>query len=245
MGYHREYCINIWVLVMISDQQIELEARKLQAEVWKSREILHPKHGGNPLELLEPRLLAQVLGIDFNEINGLSDQCFPFRDKHFKTAGLIDRQQNLIAVEANLPLEVRRFTAAHECGHVVLHADEVIHRDRPLDGTPPNFVRPPKEKQADRFAAAYLMPEKQVRAKFEERFGSQRFVFSDAHVFHVYGHLGNQVGIDDKQSLSRELSLASSRSFGRLHFPSLAETFRVSMMAMALRIRELDLIQWP
>lgn len=230
---------------MISDQQIEQEARTLQTEVWKSRKILHPKHSGDPLELLEPRLLAQVLGIDYHEISGLSDQCFPFRGKHFTTAGLIDRQQNLIAVEANLSLEHRRFTGIHECGHVVLHADVIVHRDRPIDGAPVNFVRPPKEKQADRFAAAFLMPEKQVRTKFEDRFGSQRFSFSDAHVFHLYGHLADQVGAGDKQSLSRELALANSRSFNRLRFSSLAETFRVSPMAMALRIRELDLIQWP
>ena len=230
---------------MISDQQIEQEARILLAEVWKSREILHPKYSGNPLELLEPRLLAQVLGIQYHEISGLSDQCFPFRGKHFKTAGLIDRQQNLIAVEAGLSLEYRRFTGGHECGHVVLHADEIVHRDRPMDGAPANFVRPPKEKQADRFAAAFLMPEQQVRTKFEDRFRSQRFSFSDVHMFHLYGHLSDQVGIDDQQSLSRELALANSRSFDRHRFPSLAETFRVSPMAMALRIRELDLVQWP
>ena len=228
---------------MISDQQIELEARILQAEVWKSREILHPKYSGNPLELLDPRLLAQVLGIDYYEISGLSDQCFPFRGKHFKTAGLLDRQKNLIAVEADFSLEIRRFTGVHECGHVVLHADEIVHRDRPLDGAPSNLVRPPKEKQADRFSAAYLMPERLVCAKFEECYGSQRFAFSDADMFHFFGHLGSQVGVDGMQSLSRELALAKSRSYNRLRFPSLADTFRVSPKAMALRIRELDLIQ--
>lgn len=55
-----------------------------------------------------------------------------------------------------------RFTLAHECGHVVLHTDQWLHKlaiaARPIDLTAVKpFVSP--EWQANKFAAVLLMPE--------------------------------------------------------------------------------------
>jgi Zn-dependent peptidase ImmA (M78 family) len=49
-------------------------------------------------------------------------------------AGLIDRQQGVIAVSRAYSSETMRFTGAHELGHYLLHEDEVMHRDLPVDG---------------------------------------------------------------------------------------------------------------
>ena len=48
-------------------------------------------------------------------------------------------------------LQRRRFTIAHEIGHLMLHPLGVAYRDMAFDGTP-------EEKQANAFAANLLMP---------------------------------------------------------------------------------------
>lgn len=57
----------------------------------------------------------------------------------------------------------RRFTLAHEIGHVVLHGD--VHATAAARGGGP---RRPKEREADRFAAELLMPRDMVTRAVEE-----------------------------------------------------------------------------
>ncbi len=66
--------------------------------------------------------------------------------------------------------KVQLFTGAHEIGHLVLHEDTVMHRDRAFDGSPLQAPRAPAERQADRFAACFLMPQKLLRERFEFMF---------------------------------------------------------------------------
>ena len=55
------------------------------------------------------------------------------------------------------------FTAAHELGHLLLHADSY---NRSLDEEDPN-----QEKEADRFASYFLMPERVFEAEWEDARG--------------------------------------------------------------------------
>src|SRR5690606_16288836 len=76
-----------------------------------------------------------------------------------------------VDISTRFPLAVQRFTVAHEVGHIFLHHPQGLHRDRPLDGGNSNTPRSRTEKEADRFAAYFLMPREIVEDIFEGIFG--------------------------------------------------------------------------
>lgn len=83
-------------------------------------------------------------------------------------SGLIIRKDGhaLIGVNSNEPLVRQRFTVAHELGHFVLHPQQdafVDFRKETKRGEP----RDPKERHADMFAAALLMPRKSLLRDFK------------------------------------------------------------------------------
>ncbi len=215
-------------------------------EIWGHRESLFPHRQVTALQILEPAVLAHVLGAEYLELDNLSDQVFSFRGKNFKVGGLVDRQAGKIAVSTECSMEATRFTGAHELGHWILHPEQTMHRDIALDGSQVNSVKPPFEKEADFFAATFLMPEKLVLHYFQESFQTELpFVFHETHAFHVCPQRADMLVHAQPNTLERELALARCRSFGGRPFASLAETFRVSNMAMAIRLKELNLVQWP
>ena len=225
--------------------KIEQQVRALQAEIYRSAELLHPKYSGEPLELLEPRILAQVLGADFVEQPGLSFQPFPYQGKMMRTAGLIHRPSNQIAIDPNFPIPVRRFTGAHECGHWELHPSEMLHRDLPLDGGPLNHVRSQIEREADYFATLFLMPRRQVLKEFRKRFGTEKLVFNNTVAHNICPEQPDKLLYADAESREREKALASCRIVGGRSLPSLAQLFRVSVETMTIRLEELELVEWP
>jgi hypothetical protein len=98
-----------------------------------------------------------------------------------------------ILVRADDPLPRRRFTAAHELGHYLLHflpgwqaeQDPVTHlmqmdgnemvREEEKDGEDKTLSLPEMERQANQFAAELLMPESVCRAareNYEAKFGT-------------------------------------------------------------------------
>ncbi len=63
----------------------------------------------------------------------------------------------------------RRFTAAHELGHILLNHHDTFHVDLDSnEGSPPNYNWR-FERSANDFAAALLMPEELVRRSVENR----------------------------------------------------------------------------
>lgn len=62
------------------------------------------------------------------------------------------------------------FTAAHELGHLILHEQSVLHRDRPFDGGT----------TADKFADLFLMPRAFVKDVFYEIFGAEKLRMDEA-----------------------------------------------------------------
>lgn len=73
-------------------------------------------------------------------------------------SGMINYPEKKIYVNATESLPRRRFTLAHEIAHAVLHAGESIidYRDDPA--TKVRAPKTEKEKEADAFAGALLMP---------------------------------------------------------------------------------------
>jgi Zn-dependent peptidase ImmA (M78 family) len=70
------------------------------------------------------------------------------------------------------------FTAAHELGHIILHEQAVLHRDRPFDGSS-NIPKDLIEQQADKFAALFLMPANVVKDVFYEIFETEKLTLNE------------------------------------------------------------------
>ncbi len=80
------------------------------------------------------------------------------RRPHPSFSGMLIRKNGraLIGINSNEALVRQRFTIAHELGHFFLHPQKdafVDYRDNKRD-----IMRTPREKQANMFAAALLMP---------------------------------------------------------------------------------------
>lgn len=224
--------------------KIEELASKLHKELWARRSEFWPDREPSYFEVLDPELAAFHLGVSYALCDTLGK--FGSSENRFEVAGSIDRQNNRISVSRKFRPDIVRFTAAHEIGHWLIHEGAVMHRDRPIHGLETDFNRKRSliEQEADRFAACFLMPRKLVKRTFERLFGSD-FLFDDASAFQLSPGDPEAFLRPRENSLSRELILATARSFNGLHFKSLAEQFSVSPTTMAIRLRELNLSPWP
>lgn len=220
---------------------IEKRARAVQFEIYSNRELLFPLGIPPLLSMFEPRFVADCYGLEFELRDGL-----PAEDIHgFEAAGILDRRRQTIVISTRFPRVVQRFTAAHELGHYVLHqhiGNAVAHRDRPVGG-PPRQGRPQVELEADYFAACLLMPRGLIESEFIKRFGSRiPLVVSEAVAFHLGVVDINPLFASQSGTAAFALAVASARRYGSVPFPSLAEHFGVSPTAMAIRLRELNLV---
>ena len=152
-------------------------------------DALRRKHAGDGLPV-NPIVIAEALGVpvrrgtfDNPQIAGML-QC---------TAG-----RNTIWVRSDDPTTRMRFTVAHELGHLQLHDaaerfityDYVLYRQEQKGEA--GFDR--REYQANAFAASLLMPERFVRAEFEENANilsmAERFAVSEQAMVYRLKKLG-------------------------------------------------------
>lgn len=225
---------------------IEAAARDLLKSIWEKKEVLWEGWQPKPVEMLCPKIACGILGLEYLELGNLGHNNFAYRGTKFKIAGLIDRQSKKIAVSTEFPLQEIRFTAAHEIGHWLLHPNEVMHRDRPLIQDNYNRITQPlEEREANYFAACFLMPARLLGNAFEKRFQTKLFTFDDSTAFHLNPLDPQSLISTEKDCLDRELALARCKSFNGNYFKSLSEEFNISESAMAIRLKELNLIKWP
>ena len=225
---------------------IEQEASELLRMLWRDRYHLWGDQDITPLQARDPRKAALAYGFEYRELPNLGDPKFIHGGSGPQIAGLIDRQANRIAISQEFSPTVKLFTGAHEIGHLALHKGEVMHRDRALDGRPVGGPRNPEEREADFFAACFLMPAKLVADRFRRLFlcGDQLH-FNDTVAYHLDAHNIEGLLYASADSLERELALARCQRFNNLNVVSLATQFGVSDSAMALRLKELGLVRWP
>lgn len=223
---------------------VENTARDLHRRIWQQRAAIWPdKVSPSPSAVLDPALAAQVLDIDF--------QCYEelgrFGDPRgrYEVAGVLDRQARKIAISKRFSLEVMRFTGAHELGHWLLHPGHTMHRDRPIAGlSNETSSRELEEREADYFAACFLMPDKLVTAAFECTFQTKApFVFDDDSAWWLCPDDPESLLRADTESMDRALALARAESYRGVHIVPLAKQFRVSISTMAIRLKELELIR--
>lgn len=234
------------MVLAMNRQLIEREANDLLRTIWRDRFHLWPDQEISALQARDPRMAALIYGFEYHELPNLGDPMFIQRGVGPRIAGLIDRQANRIAISREFPEHVQLFTGAHEIGHLIMHKGEVMHRDRALDGSPLSQPRSAEEREADHFAACFVMPGKLVTEAFHWQFlCSGQFQFNDTTAFHVDPNQMHHLIYASRDSLDRELALARCQRFNGNRILSLSQQFGVSDSAMALRIKELDLIRWP
>ncbi len=223
-----------------SYDSIEEKAREIQISMWQDRTKIWPDGvPSNLVDILDPFIALKRIGYDcvLNETLGQ----FYNDGKLCEVAGTIDKSLKQVHISGRFLPNIRSFTAAHELGHALLHEIGTgLHRDRPLDGA---TVSPnPIESEANKFAAFFLMPRNLVKRNFQQFFLTDKFFLNEDTIF-AFGISNFDVAINKYKTL-RQLSrlLASVERYNGHHFISLANQFRVSIEAMAIRLEELELL---
>lgn len=233
----------LYIVSSMNKKKIEEKVRKIHVQIWNQRKSLWPFQMAHPVQMLDPEYGAKVLSIGYEVHESLGN--FGYRGARFEIAGLIDRQSNRIAVSRSFPLQTIRFTGAHEIGHWLLHPDRVMHRDRPVNGLAhAKYSREPEEREADYFAACYLMPKKLVIDALETTFRTDEpLIIDDTSAFWLCPSDPDSLLRVDRDSLTCARAVASAESYNSRHFNSLAMQFQVSVTSMAIRLKELNLIR--
>ena len=219
--------------------EIEQRARNLHKRIWQNRnKIWSNAIPSNPIDMLDPVIALKLIGYDCDLDETLGQ--FYSDGKIIEVAGTIDKSSTKVRISRRFENNIRNFTAAHELGHALLHQTSGLHRDRPLDGA--NISRDSVELEADKFATFFLMPRKLVKTTFRKFFLTDKFFPNEETAFAL--GLGGFMELKEKVTSIRQLSkmLASTEHYNGRHFISLANQFRVSTEAMAIRLEELELL---
>lgn len=223
------------------DHQIEAQANDLLKTIWQNRSTLWDGHPpSDPIAVIDPAKALKFLGFGFSYEEDLGK--YDGDNGSMKVAGMINHYTRSVQVSNQFAHSIRLFTAAHELGHAVMHeVGGTIHRDRPLDGAIAS--RETMEVEADKFAAYFLMPAKLVKSRFVDMFGTEQFSLNENTAFALLCEPLHEVR--KKCRSRRDLSrlLASSSCYNWRFFSSLANQFRVSIEAMAIRLEELSLVE--
>jgi len=225
-----------------SDTQIEAQATYLLRELWEKRQRIWGWSPMDPTIVIDPAKGLELLGFDFFLEEELAT--YDSDEGEVQVAGVIKPDTRSVHLSKRFPMSVLSFTAAHELGHAVLHEiNGPMHRDRPLNGE--SKSRDPIEREADKFATYFLMPAKLVKSRFVELFGTERFTLTESAAFALT--CSSLVNAKNKYKTRRDISrlLAGAKSYGGRNVYSLADQFRVSVEAMAIRLEELSVIQKP
>jgi Zn-dependent peptidase ImmA (M78 family)/formiminotetrahydrofolate cyclodeaminase len=231
-----------WEEVRLSEKEIEKVARQLQNVMWSYRDIIWNELPESQLDILKPEVaLEKLLGYQFKYVNSLGQ--LNLDGGVFETAGQIDKDQKTVFVSLGFQPEVQNFTAAHELGHALFHKGMVLHRDIALDGSA-SYNKDFRERQANKFAAFFLMPEKQIKAIFQDLFLTDKFVIDQNSVFEL-----RERSVSDFKAKCRDLHglarfLATTEFYRGRSFNSISKIFKVSVGAMAIRLEELGLVEF-
>jgi len=224
-----------------SISRIEQIARNLQINIWKNRNKFWPNGvPANPVDMLDAAVAFNSVGYDCDVYESLDDYS---NGQNFKIAGLIDQTNKKAYTSNQFPLEIQRFTLAHELGHALMHEGTGLHRDRGLDGAPLQGKKDKIEIEADKFAAFFLMPRNLVISRFNQQFGVDAFILNEDTMFAL--DPSNKMKLSSKKKNIRYISrlLAETEQYNSQNFISLSKQFRVSVEAMAIRLEELNLIK--
>jgi len=203
---------------------------------------------GKPTEKdFYPVDIATILSMDGWSLRSLPD----LRERFTPISGRVYFDEKLLFVNSDDSEERRRFTLAHELGHIVMNHRckyfiEVDREGTPLRGdwrgpraiTRPDIVDRPDlktarlERIANAFAAELLMPERAVRRRFKDMFKQDQLWTGSTKAHEILGFL-------------EKPAIEAAELLGCLEYnnlPSLASYFYVSREAMKFRLMELQMV---
>jgi Zn-dependent peptidase ImmA (M78 family) len=228
----------------IAKDRIERVATELQRLMWLNRELLWGNSSqNNPLALLDPTVAFDLLGFQLTRPTTLGT--FFDNGQQYEVAGEINQSTRIVSISRQFDNQITRFTEAHELGHSLLHKQKILHRDRPVNGSHSTSNVCPEEYQANKFASYFLMPRKQVQSKFLAIFGTPKFEINQK--------TAEALMLDDVHTLLSETRnrrglarlIAETAQIGSRRVYSLAELFGVSTEAMAIRLEEVGIVEFP
>jgi formiminotetrahydrofolate cyclodeaminase/Zn-dependent peptidase ImmA (M78 family) len=227
----------------LPEAAIEAIAVRLQRAMWNNKDWLWKN--GTPKDafgVLIPSKALECFDLVVHHATTLGQ--YASRGTMVEVAGQINQPAKVVSISGQFPQETQNFTTAHELGHYLLHTQSVLHRDRPLSGIRISEPRDSEEWQADKFASYFLMPTKLVKSTFARIFLTEHFRITEATAFAL-----NEPSTRALRNKCRDLRdlarlLAKATSYNGVHFYSLSERFKVSPEAMAIRLEELDLLEF-
>ena len=226
------------------DTEVERIAQRLLKLIWKRKDaIWRGNVPEDPIDMLDPKIVfRRILGYDFYQNTTLGQ--YDDVGGRFEVAGQIDQEKRSVAISDQFPRESRKFTAAHELGHALLHEQSILHRDRAIDSSTLQGVRDPRERQADKFATHFLMPKRLTKKRFRAIFLTERFRITEDTAFAL--NAGSAEALRKQCGGLRGLAraLATAKSYNGKQVYSLSEQFGVSESAMAIRLEELELVEF-
>jgi Zn-dependent peptidase ImmA (M78 family) len=223
--------------------KIEILARQVQNFLWEYKEIIWKKNTPKEeIEIIQPKRMIQLLKFSFKQLEDLGVGVV--NSVASEVAGIINREDMTISISGKYKPEIQNFTSAHELGHALLHNLPVLHRDIPIDGSEDQKSRPKIEKDADKFAAFFLMPKTLVIKEFIKSFGTDQYQLNKESIFELTGLPITKFKSEynTKRKISRLLATANSNNGSAL--VPMTKKFNVSTEAMAIRLEELELINY-
>jgi Zn-dependent peptidase ImmA (M78 family) len=226
-----------------TNSEIEQVVTNLQNKIWTNRNKIWLTNNipADPLDIIDPVGSLSLINYNYDLVESLGQ--FKNRGKMIEVAGIIDKTSKRVSISRQFPNNVQNFTAAHELGHALLHNTSGLHRDKSLDGSSLGRSREPIEKEADKFATFFLMPEKQVKKLFKQLFGTDCFSLNDETSFALSSSSSSELEKKCQTLHGLSKTLAAAEYYNGSRFDSLAKKFNVSIEAMAIRLEELKLLR--
>jgi Zn-dependent peptidase ImmA (M78 family) len=241
-GSNRAYACSPMTTVkknFYTDAEVLAKVQELQKWVWTNRHVIwQDSVPADPVDMLDPDVGVRSIGFEFDYVSTLGR--YRTQGREIEVAGIVDVETKTVQISAAFAPEVRRFTAAHELAHALLHDGLGLHRDRPLSGE--KLSRASREWEADKFAAFYLMPSKLLTERFRRLFLTTTFTADEDKAFALARCSLRE--FEELFSSRRDIARAIARAetYNGKGFTSLAAQFGVSVETMAIRLEELKLV---
>ena len=227
----------------------QLDFFDVDAAVWYAHDCIRERRHqfraeglDDPVDWLDPATLSEIVGLAYETVPSIPLEGRAVRDA---PVGLLDVVRRHVLVSEELGLEVARYTGAHEIAHYLLHRRNFKqHFERAFD---PTKGRSRREREADEFAARFLMPDKLLRTRC-----SQVLALPDDSQLpikvndQVSFSLGPNIAHIDRHKLDLEFALARlGRDFMNRPIVPLHQQFKVSTTALAIRLQEIEVFRYP
>ena len=232
----------------LREELIERRARELLGEFWKQEQARQGRRI-DALSMLpiDPMAIAtRTLGLTIEEPN---EEWFLPSEGHLRPAGaglVRAGEKKIVLLSHGLERVVKRYTLGHEIGHYVLHPYVTQFREHPAtEAAIRSQVRSPRERDADQFAAALLMPRRLVLKIFEQFVGDPIVGrnLTDEQAFALVGERYWASEIAKMTPLQRAILVATRTSLVHANQRPLADIFDVSPTAMGVRLLRLRLVE--